>query len=369
MHQRIISIPAILTMGLGLVVASCSSSSSTSALTPEGGTPPGTDGGGPNPDGGPGPGMDGGPGGNDSGPGGNDSGNGGNDSGGNKDSGGGGKDSGSGGGHAIKTVFIIMEENHNWSSIKGSSSAPYINNILLPAGSYANNYKTPPGNHPSEPNYLWLEGGTNFNVTDDSDPAVNTINSTAHLVTLMKNAGVTWKAYVESAPSACPLTSGGLFAAKHTPQLFFDDVTNTLNPGAYCDSHIVDFSQLASDISANTVAQYNFITPNLVDDMHSGSIGAADSWLKTNIPMIQASSAYTNGGVILVIWDEGASSSDGPMGMIVVSSLSKGNGYSNNIAYTHSATLRTVQEIFSLSPFLGDAANGPDLSDLFKTFP
>ncbi len=37
---------------------------------------------------------------------------------------------------AGKTVFLIMMENHNWSDIKGSPSAPYINNALLPVASY-----------------------------------------------------------------------------------------------------------------------------------------------------------------------------------------------------------------------------------------
>jgi hypothetical protein len=61
----------------------------------------------------------------------------------------------------IQTVFIILMENHNWSSIKGSPDAPYINS-LLPQASYCEQYYTPPGNHPSLPNYLWLEAGTNL---------------------------------------------------------------------------------------------------------------------------------------------------------------------------------------------------------------
>jgi hypothetical protein len=64
----------------------------------------------------------------------------------------------------IKTVWIILMENHNWSQIKGSSSAPYINNTLLPMASHAEQYFNPPGIHPSLPNYLWLEAGTNFSV-------------------------------------------------------------------------------------------------------------------------------------------------------------------------------------------------------------
>jgi hypothetical protein len=38
----------------------------------------------------------------------------------------------------------------------------------------------------------------------------------------------------------------------------------------------------------------------------------------------------------------------------------------NNIYYTHSSLLRTMQEIFGVSPWLGDAANAADFGDLFQ---
>src|SRR5204863_252749 len=66
------------------------------------------------------------------------------------------------GNQPLKTVFLIMMENHNWSDITSSSSAPYINNTLLAIGAHAAQYFNPPGIHPSLPNYLWLEAGTNF---------------------------------------------------------------------------------------------------------------------------------------------------------------------------------------------------------------
>jgi len=40
--------------------------------------------------------------------------------------------------------------------------------------------------------------------------------------------------------------------------------------------------------------------------------------------------------------------------------------YSSPLNFTHSSDLRTMQEIFRTGgPFLGDAANATDLSDLF----
>jgi hypothetical protein len=52
----------------------------------------------------------------------------------------------------------------------------------------------------------------------------------------------------------------------------------------------------------------------------------------------------------------------------VLSPFAKGSGYSNALHYTHSSTLRTLEELFGLTPLLGDAANvnTSDLSDLFQ---
>ncbi len=277
----------------------------------------------------------------------------------------------------IKTVFIIVMENHNWSDILNSPSAPYINKTLLPQASYAQQYYNPPGNHPSEPNYLWLEAGTSFGITNDDSPAVNHQSSTDHLVTYLAKAGITWKAYEEDISGKdCPLTARGLYSPKHNPMVYFDDVTNNNElKSSYCIAHERPFSELKADLENSKVAQYNFITPNLCDNMHNNNncqttdeVKNGDTWLSEQIPMIMSSQAYQQGGVIFITWDE-SENGDHPIGMIVLSPFAKGGGYSNSTHYTHSSTLRTIQEIFNITPLLGDAANATDLSDLFKTFP
>src|SRR5207253_2087240 len=158
----------------------------------------------------------------------------------------------------------------DWSNIRENASAPYINDTLLPMASRAEQYHNPPGNHPSEPNYLWLEAGTNFGIRDDNSPASNHQKTTRHLVSLLNAAGVSWKAYQEDISSnACPLTDQGSYVVKHDPFVFFDDVTGSNNPAdAYCIAHVRPYSELATDLSNNTVARYNFITPNVCHDMH-----------------------------------------------------------------------------------------------------
>ena len=273
-------------------------------------------------------------------------------------------------------MFVVVMENHNWSSIKGNASAPYINNTLLPMGSYAEQYYNPPGNHPSEPNYLWLEAGTNFGILNDDDPSSNHQSTSRHLVSLLEAAGLSWRTYQEGISGTdCPLTDYGSYVVKHDPFVFFDDVTGSNNPhDSYCIAHVRPYSELATDLSNDTVARYNFITPNVCHDMHDSCAPAndevkqGDAWLSTQVPKILASQPYAAKGVLFITWDE-AKTGDGPIGMIVLSPVAKGGGYSNRIQYTHSSTLRTVEEIFGVSPLLGGAASATDLSDLFVSFP
>ncbi len=279
--------------------------------------------------------------------------------------------------HNIQTVFIILMENTDWSAIKGNPQAPYINKTLLPKASHAEQYFNPPGIHPSLPNYLWLEAGTNFGILDDNPPSIDHQSTTMHLVTLLQNARIPWKGYMEDIKgNDCPLVDSGLYAVRHDPFVYFDDVTNMLNPAsANCIAHLRPFTELATDLGNNTVPRYNFITPNVCDDMHdvckSNRIQQGDDWLSANVPTILKSTAFKNGGALFITWDEADPTGDGPIGMIVLSPSAKGNGYENFIHYTHSSTLKTFEEIFAVSPLLGDAATSTtqDLSDLFAAFP
>ena len=270
-------------------------------------------------------------------------------------------------------MFVILFENHNWSAFKGSADAPFINGTLLPMASYCEQYYNPPGLHPSEPNYLWLEAGTNFGIFDGNDPAYNHQNTTNHLAAQLRRAGISWKTYQEDIPgTVVPLTATNGYVPRHNPFVFFDDLTGTNDPNdAYGIAHNRPYTELAGDLANHSVARYNFITPNLCDDGHDACapqenpVRQTDDWLASEVPKILNSAAYSNNGALFITWDEGEGGSDGPIGMILLSPLARGGGYSNSIHYTHSSFLRTMQRIFGVSPWLGDAANATDLSDLF----
>jgi hypothetical protein len=279
----------------------------------------------------------------------------------------------------LKTVFIIMMENHDWSSIKGNANAPYVNQTLLPTFAHAENYRAG-GVHPSLPSYITLEAGDNLGLNGKSPlPTTFRIDSADHLTTYLNNQGVSWKAYSEALPgdgSVCPLTESGFYSLDHNPFAYFNDVTG--NPpqssNTYCMQHIRPYSELATDLENDTVARYNFIVPDDLDQgekrTSSGSslVRQEDTWLAAEVPHILSSAAYADGGVLFILWDEGPSGTDNPIGCIVVSAAAK-PGYSNSLAYSHASMLRTVQEILGSTPLLRKAATATDLSDLFTSFP
>jgi phospholipase C len=276
--------------------------------------------------------------------------------------------------HNIKTVFLIIMENHNWTgdkpgfALKGNTAAPYINFDLIPMASHATNYWNPPHNHPSLPNYLWLEAGTNFGVRGGS-AVTHSQGTHEHLTALLDQKGISWKAYDESTHGTqCPLSNW------HNPFVFFRDETNNNDFNSKrCIDHVRPFKEFKRDLADDKVARYNFITPNICDSMHDrcsarSPILTGDDWLRANVPAILKSKAYRSGGVLFILFDE-ARQGDGPIPLIVLSPFAKGNGYSNSVHYTHGSTLRTLQEIFGVGPLMRDAAKEKDLRDMFTAFP
>jgi hypothetical protein len=268
-------------------------------------------------------------------------------------------------------VFVIVLENKDWSRIKHSASAPYLHSLLA-RGAYTENYQQLPGVRPSEPNYIWMEAGDTLGVRSNDDPAVNHVDTPDHLTRQLDVAGISWRSYQEDISGhACPLTAEGLYAPKHNPFVFFDDVTGNRDPNdTYCIEHNRPFTELADDLRDDTTARYNFITPNLCHDMHGAEgcprdlIRAGDDWLAEVVPRILASKAYRDDGLLLITFDESAPPRDAAIMMIALSNHTK-PGHASQVYYTHSSYLRTLQNIFGVRPYLRGAATANSLRDLF----
>ena len=224
-----------------------------------------------------------------------------------------------------RKVFVIAMENHNWT--QPATDAEPAADLHEPAGAVHQQPRqrhirhqrsgrirdattsTPAiGVHPSEPNYIWAEAGTNFGVLNDDDPyhadcSPDTVQTTdQHLSAFLTKARRTW-GRIRRTPTwtyhqhrrcrraawTVPLfnlsgvfTDGGLngynystqynYAAKHNPMVFFTDTdggcdTTTSNP---MRTHYAPLQQLALDLQRRRRRRLQLDYPEPVQRQHTG---------------------------------------------------------------------------------------------------
>jgi acid phosphatase len=262
---------------------------------------------------------------------------------------------------ALDHVFVIVMENSSYNQIIGSVDAPFINS-LVPTGGLAANYRAI--THPSLPNYLALVGGDTFGVVND---CTDCFISAPNIADNLEAAGKSWKAYMEAMPSPCFVGDSYPYVQKHDPFVYFDSVrTDTVR----CESHVVPYSQLASDLlSATTTPNYAFITPDICNDMHDCSIATGDAWLGVAVPQILASPAFTTqNSLLVVVWDEDDSSGANQVPLLLIGGGVTPN-FQSSVAYDHYSLLRTLENGLGLPALTANDAGATPMDDFFGTVP
>jgi len=337
----------------------------------------------------------------------------------------------------IRHVFVLLLENQSYRvTFDGRSQAPYLARTLPARGALLTQYYAI--GHASLGNYIALVSGQAPNTATQLDCAVyenfrpSATAPDAHgqlrgsgcvyprmvrsLPDQLEAAGLSWKAYMEDmgknparesatcghvrlgATETTNLASrGDQYAAKHNPFVYFHSI---IDDQARCDSHVVNLERLPQDLaSADTTANYIFITPNLCSDGHDtrcadgeiGGLAGIDRFLRTWVARIEAAPAFRADGMLVITFDEsdggGAEGSSaccgerplpgarfqpgfsgpggGRVGAIVLSKFVK-PGTVSAVPYNHYALLRTIEAIFGLT-YLGYAAEpelrvfGPDV--------
>ncbi len=255
-------------------------------------------------------------------------------------------------------IYMILMENKEYSSIVGSSSAPYINSLIARYG-LATNYDALA--HPSEPNYIALFSGSTQGITSDG-----TFNFSAkNLTDQLQAHGKTWKMFAQNVPLNCYTGSSasggedgtGSYVRRHEPAISFTDISG--NP-TRC-ANITDFTHFDP-----RAANYEFIKPNLCNDMHDCSISVGDSFLQGFVPTILNSAAWQHGGVLFILWDEGSTSIGGG-GNVAVLVMAKNvpPGFRSSTAHNHYSLLRTIEDAWGLG-CLVNTCSANNLAEFFR---
>jgi hypothetical protein len=255
-------------------------------------------------------------------------------------------------------VFLIVMENHEYADIIGNPSAPYVNALAQRYGLATNDFAV---THPSLPNYMALTAGDTF----FADDCVGCTTPAVNLLDRIEASGRTWTAYMEDMPAPCMTTDSGLYVARHNPFVHYDDI---VRDAARCSKGVIPSSRLSSDLRANTLASFVWITPNVCNDMHDCSIATGDAWLQSVVTQILQSPAFA-GSVLFVVWDEGTTTANGGghIPLIVASPMTPAGTRASQTA-THYNLLRTIEDAWGLPP-LGQSANAIALSGLFAQPP
>jgi hypothetical protein len=321
---------------------------------------------------------------------------------------------------SVRHVFVIVLENESASTTFGPSSpAPYLSQTLRAQGAYLPNYYGV--GHESNDNYIAMVSGQAPGVENQADcqqftdflpgtigaygqtegPGCVYPFSVQTIASQLTANGFTWRDYNEqmgadptresavcghpavgSSDNTQTAEANDNYATRHNPFVYFHSI---IDDTALCDTHVVNLDALPQDLmTAATTANYSFITPDLCSDGHDapckdgepGGLASADAFLKTWVPRITGSPAFQQNGLLIITFDEAATSDasaccgeiagpnspepgitgpgGGDVGAVLLSPFIT-PGTVSTTPYNHYAMLGSVENIFGLS-HLGYAA-------------
>jgi hypothetical protein len=310
-------------------------------------------------------------------------------------------------------IFVIVEENKDYSQIMSPASAPNIAGLAARYGDAAQFFGE---THPSEANYVALLGGDTLGIHDDdafyckpgstepycggaAKPGYGDHTAhTPHLGDQLVAAGLSWKGYYENLPEPGSLAivagdpkatntmrTASLYAAKHTGFTNFESTQKDPRRA----ERLVDFGQFDRDLTADALPNFALIVPNQCNEMHglgvpdapadcmsgntAGLIRRGDAYTGELVRRLQATRAWKGRGnvAIVITFDEGAggtregccaappggvSVGGGHIPTIVITNHGP-HGLQDQTPYNHYSLLRTFEDAFGIGEHLGHAAD------------
>jgi len=266
-------------------------------------------------------------------------------------------------------VWVLTEENHKYEGVIGNSGMPYFNSLAAKYGLATQYYSE---QHNSLSALMWLVAGQPVTGNDATTTCYNLNNIARQLIA----RGLTWRSYQEELPYAGFAGISNLnYVRRHNPIIDFTDTCTSSQK-----IHSVPFTQLATDIANHATPNYAYITPDVADDAHNGTLAAADSWMSEHVPAILALPEFQPGGdgILFVTWDESDIGNDnrcssrvssgcgGRVATLVIGPQVK-PGYKSSVRYDHANLLSTVCAVMGFSSCPGAAAVQLPMSDFFNT--
>jgi len=300
-------------------------------------------------------------------------------------------------------VFMIIGENSTYDHVT-ETNAPYLMTTLRPRSAWFTEYYG--ATHWSQANYVALVTGQ-FTKCEQQDYGAACHQDVENLFHQMDLQGLTWTTWLEAGAARCDTGSGGTcdsetacpltgFYTTGNPAILFDNIE-----GANGVWSATDISQecLQNDIPAGNqtapmgffeqalatgnVANFNLVLPNGCEDGEgncapiNNRYTQFDAFLAREVPLIEASPAFGSDGVIIIVYDEDERAG----GMAKKNGLAQGGhvpcaivgplvvpGSYDDTTY-HYSLLRTIEDGFGISDYLGHASEVAPVNTIWSTPP
>ena len=252
-------------------------------------------------------------------------------------------------------VVWIWFENHDYGEIVGSGAAPFLGRTLSASCGLATNYHAI--GHPSLPNYIAATSGLGGDALAPFSGDCNARGPCRIGAESLFAQAPSWGAYAESMRRPCKHAFTWPYAASHNPAVYYKTLAD-------CDLHDVNLHALATDLAADALPAFVFITPNMCHSMHSCAVGAGDRWLRHVMALLTGSPEYRQGTTAIFVTFDESDGGDNHVATVVVSP-STPNGARSDESFTHYSLLRTTEEMLGLQTFLGRASHARSMRAAF----
>jgi len=240
-----------------------------------------------------------------------------------------------------RPVVVIVLENHEYSSIESSSSAPYLKAFARGGTLFTRFHAL---HHPSLPNYLEMTSGHTSGCGSDGCP--KSTYRTNNLFKQLSNRGVGWASWAESMGSRCRMNSAGDYASWHNPALYYRNLRSRA-----CRRRDVPYPKHVP----RHLPRFVFAVPNLCHDMHDCSVSTGNRWLKQHVPPL-----LHRGAIVIITFDEGVTDTGGG-GHIYTAMRGRGvpRGKRDGRTYSHRGLLAGLERHFRVRRLYGARSARP----------
>ena len=229
------------------------------------------------------------------------------------------------------TVVVVME-NHSFPQIIDTPEASFFQHLAQHGAVFIQSFAVA---HPSQPNYFALFSGSTHDVTDNGIHAIDAPT----LAGALRRSGKTFVGYVENGSPR-----------KHNPWESFRD-SQGVERGL--DEFPRDFAELPS---------VSFVIPNQENDMHDGSVGQGDAWLRQKLGRY-ADWCVDHNSLLIVTFDEDDGGAQNRIATIFVGENVVPGYY--DLQINHYGVLRTILAMYGLEP-LGQSALEKPITGIWR---